>query len=99
MGFDVMHLNCHKTFATPHGGGGPGSGPVAANARLKDYLPTPIVARNIVNSAQHQYYLVNQARPPQIHRPSFLLYGKHRRFIARTHLSQIVGKKRMCTRQ
>lgn len=46
MGFDVMHLNCHKTFATPHGGGGPGAGPVAANARLKDYLPTPIVGKN-----------------------------------------------------
>lgn len=46
MGFDVMHLNCHKTFATPHGGGGPGSGPVAAGARLKDYLPTPMVGKN-----------------------------------------------------
>ncbi len=46
MGFDVMHLNCHKTFATPHGGGGPGSGPVAAGARLKEYLPTPMVGKN-----------------------------------------------------
>ena len=43
MGFDVMHLNLHKTFATPHGGGGPGAGPVAANERLKPFLPTPIV--------------------------------------------------------
>lgn len=41
MGFDVMHLNLHKTFATPHGGGGPGSGPVAAADSLKDYLPIP----------------------------------------------------------
>lgn len=45
MGFDVMHLNLHKTFATPHGGGGPGSGPVAVNARLQPYLPTPIVGK------------------------------------------------------
>jgi glycine dehydrogenase subunit 2 len=45
MGFDVMHLNLHKTFATPHGGGGPGSGPVAANKRLLKYLPTPIVMK------------------------------------------------------
>lgn len=45
MGFDVMHLNLHKTFATPHGGGGPGSGPVACNDKLKQYLPTPIVGR------------------------------------------------------
>lgn len=43
MGFDVMHLNLHKTFATPHGGGGPGSGPVLANDRLKPYLPIPQV--------------------------------------------------------
>ena len=44
MGFDVLHLNLHKTFATPHGGGGPGSGPVAANDRLKPFLPVPMVA-------------------------------------------------------
>lgn len=43
MGFDVMHLNLHKTFATPHGGGGPGSGPVAVNARLAPYLPVACV--------------------------------------------------------
>ncbi|MFA5447096.1 MAG: aminomethyl-transferring glycine dehydrogenase subunit GcvPB [Sphaerochaeta sp.] len=41
MGFDVIHLNLHKTFATPHGGGGPGSGPVMVNDRLRPYLPTP----------------------------------------------------------
>ncbi|MEI6413696.1 MAG: aminomethyl-transferring glycine dehydrogenase subunit GcvPB [Pseudomonadota bacterium] len=45
MGFDVMHLNLHKTFATPHGGGGPGAGPVAANARLAPFLPIPRVCR------------------------------------------------------
>lgn len=45
MGFDVMHLNLHKTFATPHGGGGPGAGPVACNDKLKDFLPIPIVAK------------------------------------------------------
>jgi glycine dehydrogenase subunit 2 len=44
MGFDVMHLNLHKTFATPHGGGGPGAGPVAVNERLLPFLPIPIVA-------------------------------------------------------
>ena len=43
MGFDVMHMNLHKTFATPHGGGGPGAGPVGASERLADYLPTPVV--------------------------------------------------------
>jgi glycine dehydrogenase subunit 2 len=43
LGFDVMHYNLHKTFATPHGGGGPGSGPVGVSARLKDFLPGPVV--------------------------------------------------------
>jgi glycine dehydrogenase subunit 2 len=45
MGFDIAHLNLHKTFATPHGGGGPGSGPVAVVGELSDYLPSPLVAR------------------------------------------------------
>lgn len=45
MGFDVMHINLHKTFSTPHGGGGPGSGPVLCNDRLKSYLPIPRVER------------------------------------------------------
>ncbi len=43
-GFDVMHYNLHKTFSTPHGGGGPGSGPVGVSERMADYLPSPIVA-------------------------------------------------------
>ena len=42
MGFDLMHINTHKTFATPHGGGGPGCGPVAVSQALAPYLPTPI---------------------------------------------------------
>ena len=45
LGFDVMHINLHKTFATPHGGGGPGAGVVAARDFLGDYLPVPVVAR------------------------------------------------------
>jgi glycine dehydrogenase subunit 2 len=44
LGIDLMHYNLHKTFATPHGGGGPGSGPVAGGRHLVDYLPGPIVA-------------------------------------------------------
>jgi glycine dehydrogenase subunit 2 len=43
MGFDIIHLNLHKTFSTPHGGGGPGSGPVGVVKKLKDYLPYPAV--------------------------------------------------------
>jgi glycine dehydrogenase subunit 2 len=46
MGVDVLHLNLHKTFSTPHGGGGPGAGPVAVKAQLGDYLPVPRVVKN-----------------------------------------------------
>ncbi|WP_031513496.1 aminomethyl-transferring glycine dehydrogenase subunit GcvPB [Desulfofalx alkaliphila] len=45
MGFDVVHLNLHKTFATPHGGGGPGSGPVGVSAQLEPFLPKPVVVK------------------------------------------------------
>jgi glycine dehydrogenase subunit 2 len=43
MGFDIVHLNLHKTFATPHGGGGPGSGPLAVSERLERFLPKPVL--------------------------------------------------------
>lgn len=46
MGFDVLHLNLHKTFSTPHGGGGPGSGAVGVAAHLAEYLPNPRVTRS-----------------------------------------------------
>jgi glycine dehydrogenase subunit 2 len=45
LGFDIMHFNLHKTFSTPHGGGGPGSGPVGVRADLAQYLPGPVVVR------------------------------------------------------
>ena len=45
MGFDIVHMNLHKTFAVPHGGGGPGAGPVAVSERLVDFLPGPLPAR------------------------------------------------------
>lgn len=60
MGFDVMHLNLHKTFATPHGGGGPGAGPVAVNDKLKKFLPTPIIGRD----ENEQYVFIEQANYP-----------------------------------
>jgi glycine dehydrogenase subunit 2 len=52
LGFDVMHYNLHKTFSTPHGGGGPGSGAVGANEKLKPFLPGPVVA--VVEEAQSE---------------------------------------------
>ncbi len=46
LGFDIVHLNLHKTFSTPHGGGGPGSGPIAVCEEIADYLPVPVVVKN-----------------------------------------------------
>lgn len=46
MGFDIVHMNLHKTFAVPHGGGGPGAGPVAVSQRLAEYLPGPLPVRH-----------------------------------------------------
>lgn len=57
MGFDVIHLNLHKTFSTPHGGGGPGSGPVGCKAALADFLPEGVVAK-----ADGKFSLVRPAK-------------------------------------
>ncbi|ASF39888.1 glycine dehydrogenase [Halobacillus halophilus] len=54
MGFDVVHLNLHKTFTGPHGGGGPGSGPVGVSAELEPYLPKPILTK-VNNQYQFDY--------------------------------------------
>lgn len=66
MGFNVMHINLHKTFATPHGGGGPGSGPVAACPKLAPFLPTPIVGKE----NNHYRWLTKKDRPQSIGRLS-----------------------------
>lgn len=66
MGFDVVHLNLHKTFATPHGGGGPGSGPVVANERLLPYLPIPRVTKE----GDRYHWLTEQDCPHTVGRLS-----------------------------
>ncbi len=66
MGFDVIHMNLHKTFSTPHGGGGPGAGPVAANARLEPFLPIPMVG--LRDGKYH--WLMEKHRPQSIGRLS-----------------------------
>ena len=50
MGFDITHINLHKTFSTPHGGGGPGSGPIGVVERLVSFLPNPMVEKKRINS-------------------------------------------------
>jgi glycine dehydrogenase subunit 2 len=56
LGIDLMHYNLHKTFATPHGGGGPGSGPLGACEKLQDYLPGPIVISKRSEDAERMQY-------------------------------------------
>lgn len=63
LGFDVMHLNLHKTFSTPHGGGGPGAGPVAVTEVLREFLPYPIVERGEAGEKGDAAYRF--ARPAQ----------------------------------
>src|SRR5258708_25703050 len=68
-GVDVMHLNLHKTFSTPHGGVGPGSGPVAVKQTLEPFLPTPVVlTRSDATPGVHYY------RPQTVY-PGRALYG------------------------
>jgi glycine cleavage system P protein (glycine dehydrogenase) subunit 2 len=76
MGFDIVHYNLHKTFTQPHGGGGPGAGPIAVSDRIEPYLPRPQVVR--VTSpegracesgrAKHEYFELDFDRPHSIGR-------------------------------
>jgi glycine dehydrogenase subunit 2 len=65
VGFDLMHFNLHKTFSTPHGGGGPGAGPIGVKDFLADYLPRPVPAKDEARPAGHAYYL-DDDRPKSI---------------------------------
>jgi len=60
MGFDVIHMNLHKTFSTPHGGGGPGAGPVGVSERLQPFMPVPVVGKN-----ESGYYWLTEKDLPQ----------------------------------
>jgi glycine dehydrogenase subunit 2 len=71
MGFDIVHMNTHKTFATPHGGGGPGAGPVAVRERLVPFLPAPVVRRT-----DDGRFVLDHDRPESIGR----IHGFHGNF-------------------
>jgi len=70
MGFDVIHMNLHKTFSTPHGGGGPGSGAVGVSARLKPFMPVPFVQHNSKQSEQAYTWVTEKELPQTIGRLS-----------------------------
>ena len=70
MGFDVIHMNLHKTFSTPHGGGGPGSGAVGVGKRLLPFMPVPVVGRREVDGASVYDWLAEDELPQSIGRLS-----------------------------
>lgn len=91
MGFDVIHINLHKTFATPHGGGGPGGGPVAVSERLLPFLPTPIVGKT-----EHGYrWLTEKDCPQTIGRLS--TYMGNAGILLRAYMyARLLGPEGMC---
>jgi len=78
MGFDVVHFNLHKTFSQPHGGGGPGGGPIAVRASLEPYLPVPVVAR------EGSSFRLDYDRPKTIGRVRACWRGSRRRTTCRS---------------
>jgi glycine dehydrogenase subunit 2 len=69
MGFDIVHFNLHKSFTQPHGGGGPGAGPIAVSDRIEPYLPRPqVVRRERADNGSEAYYDLDYDRPKSIGR-------------------------------
>jgi glycine dehydrogenase subunit 2 len=66
MGFDIVHVNLHKSFSQPHGGGGPGAGPIAVSDRIEPYLPRPQIVRREPQNGGEPYYDVELERPKSI---------------------------------
>jgi glycine dehydrogenase subunit 2 len=79
-GVDVMHLNLHKTFSTPHGGGGPGSGPVAAKKILEPFLPTPVLVEAPAPGEGHPTLRLDYNRPDSVGRVR-MFYGNFGMFV------------------
>jgi len=90
MGFDVIHINLHKTFSTPHGGGGPGSGPVGASERVLAYLPVPLVDFD----GSNYRWLLEKDCPETIGR--LLAFGGNMGILLRAYIyAKLLGKEGM----
>ncbi|BCU06367.1 aminomethyl-transferring glycine dehydrogenase subunit GcvPB [Allochromatium tepidum] len=90
MGFDVIHMNLHKTFSTPHGGGGPGAGPVGVSKRLEPYLPVPLVARE----GEEYRWLTESDRPESIGR--LTAFGGNMGILLRAYIyARLIGREGM----
>ncbi|NKN32734.1 aminomethyl-transferring glycine dehydrogenase subunit GcvPB [Marichromatium bheemlicum] len=90
MGFDVIHMNLHKTFSTPHGGGGPGAGPVGVSARVAPYLPVPMVERE----GEGYRWLTEADRPETIGRMT--TFGGNMGILLRAYVyARMLGREGM----
>ncbi|MEJ2509814.1 MAG: aminomethyl-transferring glycine dehydrogenase subunit GcvPB [Gammaproteobacteria bacterium] len=90
MGFDVIHMNLHKTFSTPHGGGGPGAGPVGVSERLLPYLPIPVVDYD----GRSYRWLTEKDRPQSIGRLS--AFGGNAGVLLRAYVyARLLGREGM----
>ena len=92
MGFDVMHMNLHKTFATPHGGGGPGSGPIGVNKRLLQFMPIPHVIKTGTTAGTVYQWQDKQAYPDSIGRLS--AFGGNAGILVRAYIyARLLGRE------
>jgi glycine dehydrogenase subunit 2 len=90
MGFDVIHMNLHKTFSTPHGGGGPGAGPVGVSKRLEPFLPVPLVAQD----GKDYRWLAERERPQTIGR--LTAFGGNMGILLRAYVyARMLGREGM----
>ena len=90
MGFDIVHYNLHKTFTQPHGGGGPGAGPIAVSDRIEPFLPTPAGAAP--GRRQRRRPLRPRPRPAQVDRQAARLPGQLRRVRALVRLHPLARR-------
>ncbi len=92
MGFDVMHMNLHKTFATPHGGGGPGAGPIGVGPRLVDYMPAPHVTKTERDGKAFYYFKGEKDLPATIGRLS--AFGGNAGILVRAYIyARLLGRE------
>ena len=88
MGFDIVHYNLHKTFTQPHGGGGPGAGPIAVSDRIEPFLPRPQVVQPRGRDVRPRL------RPPAVDRPPARLPGQLRRLRALVRVHPVARRRR-----
>ena len=99
MGFDIVHFNLHKSFTQPHGGGGPGAGPIAVADRIEPYLPRPqVVRRDDGRERDLGPVLRSRLRPAEVDRAPARLPGQLRRVRPRLRVHPLARAPRACAR-